>query len=114
MAGQASLSDYGINSANNDRDYEQNAMFQGLEQPLGNLSNYAAKPVDYDGKVRKGILIFDADFESGNLGRVDAITGFEYDLFVRPDTCNSRLSSCLFHLSLSAKTIDNLCLLIQK
>lgn len=26
----------------------------------------------------------------GNLGRVDYISDFEYDLFIRPDTCNSR------------------------
>ncbi|KAK3089833.1 hypothetical protein FSP39_006930, partial [Pinctada imbricata] len=26
----------------------------------------------------------------GNLGRVDYITEFEYDLFIRPDTCNPR------------------------
>ena len=26
----------------------------------------------------------------GNLGRVDFITEFEYDLFIRPDTCNPR------------------------
>ena len=26
----------------------------------------------------------------GNLGRVDYITEYEYDLFVRPDTCNPR------------------------
>ncbi|KAF8363685.1 hypothetical protein PRIPAC_90608, partial [Pristionchus pacificus] len=38
----------------------------------------------------KGNLIFDAQFESGNLGRVDAISKSEYDLFIRPDTCNSK------------------------
>jgi len=27
---------------------------------------------------------------SGNLGRVDYITEYEYDLFIRPDTCNPR------------------------
>lgn len=27
---------------------------------------------------------------TGNLGRVDYITEFEYDLFIRPDTCNPR------------------------
>ena len=27
---------------------------------------------------------------AGNLGRVDYITELEYDLFVRPDTCNPR------------------------
>ncbi|GAB0193149.1 BEN domain-containing protein 5 [Grus japonensis] len=29
-------------------------------------------------------------FGKGNLGRVDHITEFEYDLFIRPDTCNPR------------------------
>ena len=28
----------------------------------------------------------------GNLGRVDLISEFEYDLFIRPDTCNPRSS----------------------
>jgi hypothetical protein len=27
---------------------------------------------------------------AGNLGRVDFINDYEYDLFVRPDTCNPR------------------------
>lgn len=26
----------------------------------------------------------------GNLGRVDYISEFEYDLFIRPDTCNPK------------------------
>ncbi|XP_064386346.1 cytosolic carboxypeptidase 6-like isoform X2 [Halichondria panicea] len=39
---------------------------------------------------KKGNLIFDACFEGGNLGRVDLINDFEYDLFIRPDTCNPR------------------------
>lgn len=29
-------------------------------------------------------------FLVGNLGRVDHVTEFEYDLFIRPDTCNPR------------------------
>lgn len=29
-------------------------------------------------------------FLVGNLGRVDHIAEFEYDLFIRPDTCNPR------------------------
>ncbi|VDQ02168.1 unnamed protein product, partial [Trichobilharzia regenti] len=35
-------------------------------------------------------LIFDACFESGNLGRVAYVSDYEYDLFIRPDTCNTR------------------------
>lgn len=31
-----------------------------------------------------------ADFFAGNLGRVDLISEYEYDLFIRPDTCNPR------------------------
>lgn len=29
-------------------------------------------------------------FSAGNLGRVDYISEFEFDLFIRPDTCNPR------------------------
>ncbi|XP_008944908.1 PREDICTED: cytosolic carboxypeptidase 6-like [Merops nubicus] len=56
----------------------------------GNVSKYAVLPAGYCGQPKKGHLIFDACFESGNLGRVDHITEFEYDLFIRPDTCNPR------------------------
>ena len=27
---------------------------------------------------------------AGNLGRVDYINDYEYDIFIRPDTCNPR------------------------
>ena len=47
-----------------------------------------------------GHLCFDAIFETGNLGRVDFISEYEYDLFVRPDTCNPRYRS--------AKTSNNI------
>ncbi|XP_043820568.1 cytosolic carboxypeptidase 6 isoform X2 [Dromiciops gliroides] len=56
----------------------------------GNVSKFAAVPVSYYGPPKKGHLIFDACFESGNLGRVDHVSEFEYDLFIRPDTCNPR------------------------
>ncbi|CAL8348576.1 unnamed protein product [Gadus morhua 'NCC'] len=29
-------------------------------------------------------------YPAGNLGRVDYISEFEFDLFIRPDTCNPR------------------------
>ena len=61
-----------------------------LDEPVGNLSKYYALPPGSSGTPKKGHLMFDACFESGNLGRVDYITEFEYDLFVRPDTCNPR------------------------
>ncbi|XP_055580179.1 cytosolic carboxypeptidase 6 isoform X4 [Falco cherrug] len=57
---------------------------------VGNVSKHTVLPAGYCGQPKKGHLIFDACFESGNLGRVDHITQFEYDLFIRPDTCNPR------------------------
>ena len=38
---------------------------------------------------------------AGNIGRVDFITENEYDLFVRPDTCNPRVrrANNNFHLA---------------
>ncbi|KAK7101062.1 cytosolic carboxypeptidase 6-like [Littorina saxatilis] len=61
------------------------------EDPVvGNVNKFAVVPPNYNGKPKKGHLIFDACFESGNLGRVDYITEYEYDLFIRPDTCNPR------------------------
>ncbi|XP_040612893.1 cytosolic carboxypeptidase 6 isoform X3 [Mesocricetus auratus] len=56
----------------------------------GNVSKYIALPNGYSGQPKKGHLTFDACFESGNLGRVDQVSEFEYDLFIRPDTCNPR------------------------
>uniref|UniRef100_A0A8D2NN04 Cytosolic carboxypeptidase N-terminal domain-containing protein n=1 Tax=Zosterops lateralis melanops TaxID=1220523 RepID=A0A8D2NN04_ZOSLA len=56
----------------------------------GNVSKYIVLPAGYCGQPKKGHLIFDACFESGNLGRVDHVPEFEYDLFIRPDTCNPR------------------------
>ncbi|XP_055604992.1 cytosolic carboxypeptidase 6 [Uranotaenia lowii] len=44
----------------------------------------------HSGKAKRGHLCFDAAFETGNLGRVDLVGEFEYDLFLRPDTCNPR------------------------
>lgn len=60
------------------------------ETVVGNVSKLAVTPPGYEGNIKKGHLIFDACFESGNLGRVDYISEFEYDLFIRPDTCNTR------------------------
>ncbi|XP_047726506.1 BEN domain-containing protein 5 isoform X1 [Prionailurus viverrinus] len=56
----------------------------------GNVSKYTVLPSGYCGQPKKGHLIFDACFESGNLGRVNQVSEFEYDLFIRPDTCNPR------------------------
>lgn len=77
---------------------------------VGNVSkvspHYGSSSKD---SSNKGNLIFDASFEGGkllgnqqgatppmccvcvgNLGRVDLINDFEYDLFIRPDTCNPK------------------------
>ncbi|XP_043986164.1 cytosolic carboxypeptidase 6 isoform X1 [Gambusia affinis] len=63
----------------------------GVEDALvGNVNKLTVSPPGYTGPLRKGHLIFDACFESGNLGRVDYIGDFEFDLFIRPDTCNPR------------------------
>ncbi|XP_078484968.1 cytosolic carboxypeptidase 6-like isoform X2 [Ciona intestinalis] len=62
----------------------------GDDAVVGNVNKLLVLPPGYSGKPKKGHLIFDACFESGNLGRVDYITEHEYDLFVRPDTCNPR------------------------
>ncbi|XP_018113893.2 cytosolic carboxypeptidase 6 [Xenopus laevis] len=63
---------------------------KGQEEISGNVSKLAVSPHGYYGQLKKGHLIFDACFESGNLGRIDYISEFEYDLFIRPDTCNPR------------------------
>eukprot|EP00794_Sanderia_malayensis_P004624 gene4624-5231_t len=61
------------------------------DESIGALKNFAALPEGYEGDLKPGHLVFNSAFESGNLGRVDYISAFEYDLFIRPDTCNSRL-----------------------
>ena len=40
--------------------------------------------------AQKGHLAFEATFESANLGRVDFVSDTEYDIYIRPDTCNPR------------------------
>uniref|UniRef100_A0A8C3MXJ8 Uncharacterized protein n=1 Tax=Geospiza parvula TaxID=87175 RepID=A0A8C3MXJ8_GEOPR len=70
---------------------EQSQSAMGSDDIIaGNVSKYIVLPAGYCGQPKKGHLIFDACFESGNLGRVDHVTEFEYDLFIRPDTCNPR------------------------
>ncbi|XP_029050884.1 cytosolic carboxypeptidase 6 isoform X1 [Osmia bicornis bicornis] len=61
------------------------------EGGLGNVNKMVMRPPGHSGKAKKGHICFDASFETGNLGRVDLISEFEYDLFIRPDTCNPRL-----------------------
>ncbi|XP_059468495.1 cytosolic carboxypeptidase 6 [Neocloeon triangulifer] len=61
------------------------------EGGLGNVSRVVMRPAGHSGKAKRGHICFDASFETGNLGRVDLISEYEYDLFIRPDTCNPRL-----------------------
>ncbi|XP_031625666.1 cytosolic carboxypeptidase 6 isoform X2 [Contarinia nasturtii] len=60
------------------------------EGGLGNVSRVIIRPPGHSGKAKRGHLCFDAAFETGNLGRADLVGEFEYDLFLRPDTCNPR------------------------
>ncbi|KAM4574824.1 cytosolic carboxypeptidase 6 isoform 2-T2 [Fundulus diaphanus] len=75
---------------NTDRDVEAGSETGGEDALVGNVNKLTVSPPGYTGALRKGHLIFDACFESGNLGRVDYISDFEFDLFIRPDTCNPR------------------------
>ncbi|XP_054645082.1 BEN domain-containing protein 5-like isoform X1 [Dunckerocampus dactyliophorus] len=72
------------------KDAEIGSEAGGEEALVGNVNKLAVSPPGYSGSPRKGHLVFDACFESGNLGRVDYISEFEFDLFIRPDTCNPR------------------------
>ena len=57
---------------------------------MGNVSRVIIRPPGVSGKAKRGHLCFDAAFETGNLGKADLLGEFEYDLFLRPDTCNPR------------------------
>jgi hypothetical protein len=61
------------------------------EGGLGNVNKVIMRPPGHSGKAKRGHICFDATFETGNLGRVDLISEFEYDLFIRPDTCGPKL-----------------------
>ena len=50
-----------------------------------------------------GHLSFDANFECGNLGRVDQLSPNEYDLFIRPDTCNPKYRVWFYFSASNAK-----------
>lgn len=45
---------------------------------------------NYAYKRKLGDLIFSADFEAGNLGYVEQIDEYDYDLMIRPDVANPR------------------------
>ncbi|CAF4130892.1 unnamed protein product, partial [Rotaria magnacalcarata] len=72
---------------NNNSDSESDVNNDHL---IGNVQRVVIIPPNYEGKPKKGHLIFDASFECGNLGRIDYVNDCEYDLFIRPDTCSPR------------------------
>lgn len=57
----------------------------GLE---ANINNVCVKP--HKGSKKPGHLVFDANFESGNLGKVELLSEIEYDIHIRPDTRNPK------------------------
>ncbi|XP_065166011.1 cytosolic carboxypeptidase 6 isoform X2 [Atheta coriaria] len=61
------------------------------EGGMGNVNRLIMRPAGHSGKAKRGHLCFDASFETGNLGRVDLVNDYEYDLYVRPDTCCPKL-----------------------
>ncbi|XP_042229939.1 uncharacterized protein LOC121871568 [Homarus americanus] len=61
-----------------------------MEGTLSNISRQVMRPPGCSGKAKRGHLCFDASFETGNLGRIDFAAEYDYDLFIRPDTCNPR------------------------
>eukprot|EP00744_Colponema_vietnamica_P039143 GILI01074865.1.p1 GENE.GILI01074865.1~~GILI01074865.1.p1 ORF type:complete len:132 (-),score=11.45 GILI01074865.1:15-410(-) len=46
--------------------------------------------MESSGALEKGSLIFDASFESGNLGEVRVVSPIEYDIVIAPDSNNDR------------------------
>ncbi|KAJ8937163.1 hypothetical protein NQ318_009365 [Aromia moschata] len=61
------------------------------EGGMGNVNRLIMRPPGHSGKAKRGHLCFDASFETGNLGRVDLVNEYEYDLFIRPDSCSPKL-----------------------
>ncbi|XP_058978180.1 cytosolic carboxypeptidase 6 isoform X1 [Musca domestica] len=78
---------------------EHTSMYERMEEDsegsdgeggMGNVSRVIIRPPGVSGKAKRGQICFDAAFETGNLGKANLIGDFEYDLFLRPDTCNPR------------------------
>lgn len=76
---------------------------------VGNVNRVMITPPEHKGRPKQGHLIFNANFESGshlspfdffwisftliflgNLARIDFVSECEFDLFIRPDTCNPK------------------------
>ncbi|XP_067085526.1 LOW QUALITY PROTEIN: cytosolic carboxypeptidase 6 [Osmerus mordax] len=81
------------------RDVDTGSEAGGEDALVGNVNKLLVAPLGYTGAQRKGHLVFDACFESGNLGRVDYISEFEFDLFIRPDTTASPRFRVWFNFS---------------
>ncbi|XP_071522054.1 LOW QUALITY PROTEIN: uncharacterized protein [Panulirus ornatus] len=71
-------------------DFDSDTDDSDMEGTLSNISRQVMRPPGCSGKAKRGHLCFDASFETGNLGRVDFVAEYDYDLFIRPDTCNPR------------------------
>ncbi|CAL4063432.1 unnamed protein product, partial [Meganyctiphanes norvegica] len=80
----------GHNSPSPMADFDSDSDDSDLEGCLGNISRMVMRPPGHSGKAKRGHLCFDASFETGNLGKVDYLAEHDYDLYVRPDTCNPR------------------------
>uniref|UniRef100_A0A9J8CAE2 BEN domain-containing protein 5 n=1 Tax=Cyprinus carpio carpio TaxID=630221 RepID=A0A9J8CAE2_CYPCA len=90
-ASEACVRLYGRMMEENSREHLDTDNEMGGEDALvGNVNKLMVTPPGYTGPPKKGHIVFDACIESGNLGRVDYISEFEFDLFIRPDTCNPR------------------------
>jgi|TARA_B110001450_G_C17631317_1_gene485325 cytosolic carboxypeptidase protein 2/3 len=63
---------------------EEPRAFMGMNPKLDNAMNKNGSP-----SKSKYDLIFDSNFESGNLDRVYKVKDLEYDLFMRVDTNTS-------------------------
>jgi len=70
-----------------------------------NVSRLVIRPPGHTGKAQKGHLAFEATFESANLGKVDFVQDTEYDIYIRPDTCNPR-HRFWFYFSIENTQID--------